>query len=333
MGSTDEQFCLRWNDFQQCIKSTFQGLREEKDFMDVTISCDGEQFKAHKVILSACSNTFRNLLKKNPAPHPVIVLWDVTPRDLECIMSFMYQGEVNVKQDHLNSFLAVAERLKVRGLCQNDGGPASNSTPASSKLSSSQSEKPKARPSDTSFTEPSLKRQRPSLAQESQDDDDIIEEIPAPIVKQEVGEPLSTAAGSSSRLVRPGHAPSAAHQQAEDDYQIAESNQYDDSIQGADYGEEYGYEDDMGYGAEGAIMDPSQAKGLSFQHPCQFCGKVFARSGVLKVHVRDVHENKGQVFNCEVCDQPSKSLNGLRRHMSVYHRNHSKNSMVNSILP
>ena len=75
MGSADEQFCLRWNDFQQCIKATFQGLREEKDFMDVTISCDGEQFKAHKVILSACSNTFRHLLKKNPAPHPVIVLW------------------------------------------------------------------------------------------------------------------------------------------------------------------------------------------------------------------------------------------------------------------
>jgi len=302
--------------------------------MDVTISCDGEQFKAHKVILSACSNTFRHLLKKNPAPHPVIVLWDVTPRDLQSILDFMYQGEVNVKQDHLNSFLGVAERLKVRGLCQNDGAPpASNSTPPASKLSSNQSEKPKARPSDTSFTEPSLKRQRPSLAQESQDDDDIIEEIPAPIVKQEVGEPLPTP-GSSSRLVRPSHAPSSAHQQpAEDDYQIAESNQYDDSIQGAEYGEEYGYEDDMGYGADGTIMDPSQAKGpLSFQQPCPFCGKVFARAEVLKVHVRDVHENKGKVYNCEVCDQPSKSLNGLRRHMSVYHRNHSKNSMENSIL-
>lgn len=75
MGSADEQFCLRWNDFQDCIKSTFQGLREEKDFMDVTISCDGEQLKAHKVILSACSVTFRNVLKKNPAQNPVIVLW------------------------------------------------------------------------------------------------------------------------------------------------------------------------------------------------------------------------------------------------------------------
>ena len=75
MGSTDEQFCLKWNDFQSCIKTTFQGLREEKDFMDVTISCDGEQIKAHKVILSACSATFRQLLKKNPAQNPVIVLW------------------------------------------------------------------------------------------------------------------------------------------------------------------------------------------------------------------------------------------------------------------
>ena len=64
---------IRWNNFQ--VKSTFQELREEKDFMDVTISCDGEQVKAHKVILSACSVTFRNLLKKNPAQNPVIVLW------------------------------------------------------------------------------------------------------------------------------------------------------------------------------------------------------------------------------------------------------------------
>ena len=75
-ASSDEQFCLRWNDFQQCIKSTFTDLRDEGEFMDVTLSCDGgEQVKAHKVILSACSVTFRALLKKNPAQHPVIVLW------------------------------------------------------------------------------------------------------------------------------------------------------------------------------------------------------------------------------------------------------------------
>ena len=53
----------------------FQDLRDEDDFMDVTLSCDGEQIRAHKVILSACSLTFRNLLKKNPTQNPVILLW------------------------------------------------------------------------------------------------------------------------------------------------------------------------------------------------------------------------------------------------------------------
>jgi broad-complex core protein len=74
-SSESEQFCLKWNDFQQCIKSTFQELRDQPDFMDVTLSCDGEQVRAHKVILSACSQTFRQLLRANPAPNPVILLW------------------------------------------------------------------------------------------------------------------------------------------------------------------------------------------------------------------------------------------------------------------
>jgi len=120
MGSSDEQFCLKWNDYQHCIKSTFQSLRDDSDFMDVTLSCDGEQLKAHKVILSSCSVTFKNLLKQTPTSHPVFVLWDIEPRDLSAILDFMYNGEVNVEQSHLTSFLSVAERLRVRGLCQDE---------------------------------------------------------------------------------------------------------------------------------------------------------------------------------------------------------------------
>merc|ERR1719237_1985714 len=35
------------------------------------------------------------------------------------VLNFMYQGEVNVAQEELNSFLAVAEELRVQGLTQN----------------------------------------------------------------------------------------------------------------------------------------------------------------------------------------------------------------------
>ena len=35
------------------------------------------------------------------------------------VLNFMYHGEVNVAQEELNSFLAIAEDLKVKGLTQN----------------------------------------------------------------------------------------------------------------------------------------------------------------------------------------------------------------------
>ena len=38
-------------------------LHEGGDFVDVTLAADGMQLKAHKLILSACSPYFRDILK------------------------------------------------------------------------------------------------------------------------------------------------------------------------------------------------------------------------------------------------------------------------------
>ena len=113
-----EKFCLRWNDFERNISDAFKELREDKDFFDVTLACDDEQLQAHKVVLSACSPFFRSILKRNPHQHPLLYLKGVKYSDLQAVLSFMYQGEVNVAQEELNSFLAVAEELKVKGLTQ-----------------------------------------------------------------------------------------------------------------------------------------------------------------------------------------------------------------------
>ena len=73
MGSS-EKFCLRWNDFERNISGSFQELRNDKDFFDVTLACDDEQIKAHKVILAACSPFFRTLFRRNKHDYPLLYL-------------------------------------------------------------------------------------------------------------------------------------------------------------------------------------------------------------------------------------------------------------------
>ena len=49
---------------------SFRSLKEEEDFIDVTLSCEERQYSAHKVVLSACSPYFRKLLKVKSACAP-----------------------------------------------------------------------------------------------------------------------------------------------------------------------------------------------------------------------------------------------------------------------
>ena len=122
-----EKFCLRWNDFETNVSQAFRELREEKDFFDVTLACEDDQVSAHKVILSACSPFFRNILRKNPHQHPLLYMKGVKYQEMLAVLNFMYMGEVNVAQEDLNSFLAVAEDLRVKGLTQGEGAPDNKS--------------------------------------------------------------------------------------------------------------------------------------------------------------------------------------------------------------
>ena len=115
--NTSEKFCLKWNDFQKNISSTFGSLREDNDFADVTLASeDGQQVEAHKVILAYSSPFFQNLLVRNKHAHPLIYMKGIKFDDLLAILDFLYYGEANIYEDNLDSFLAIAEDLKLKGL-------------------------------------------------------------------------------------------------------------------------------------------------------------------------------------------------------------------------
>jgi len=315
-----EKFCLRWNDFESNISTAFRELRDDKDFFDVTLSCDDEQIQAHKVILSACSPFFRGVLRRNPHAHPLLYLKGVKFSDLTAVLNFMYHGEVNVAQEELNSFLAVAEELRVKGLTQNNQS-GNNSSSSSKKEPFSAAPRPQAAAPRLPDPVPPPKKPRPAAAPTyaTHDDDDIQEVMPT--VKTE---PLQAAAAAPE-----------PYQQQEQGGQL---QQVDD---GMGYDEE-GYEDYGQYGAEGGyegtLVDADGNKGDKQLydyiekapecglrgHRCTLCGKTGNDRGNLRKHVENVHFPGIFSYQCRHCPPDSAvfpTRTKLNNHMSTMHKN------------
>ena len=148
MSNAGEKFCLKWNDFESNISSSFKDIKDEKDFMDVTLACEESQVAAHKVVLSACSSFFRSVLRRNPHQHPLLYIKGVRFSDLESLLDFMYYGEVNIAQENLNSFLSVAEELQVKGLTQSStkSGNTNQTSTAPKSNNTSSYVKPRVKP-------------------------------------------------------------------------------------------------------------------------------------------------------------------------------------------
>jgi len=100
------------------LKNLKDYLRTDNDHLDVTLACEGnQQIRAHKVILSAGSLFFREVLANAKHPEPFIFLGGgVRMTDLKSLVEYIYLGETNVAANNLEEFVKTARLLQVTGM-------------------------------------------------------------------------------------------------------------------------------------------------------------------------------------------------------------------------
>ena len=120
----NEKFCLKWNDFTSNTSTAFGVLRNEDFLQDVTLVGDDScQIAAHKLVLSSCSEYFKNIFKSNKHSHPLLFLEGLQSGEIRNILDYIYIGEVKIFQEDVDKFLAIGQRFKLKGLLgdvQND---------------------------------------------------------------------------------------------------------------------------------------------------------------------------------------------------------------------
>jgi len=330
-ASGTDNFCLRWNDFAENVSGAFKELRTESDFFDVTLACTdsgSKTLQAHKVILSACSNffksTFRQQTNANKHPNPYIYLRGVTYTDLTSILDFIYNGEVNVAQEDLNSFLAVAEELQIKGLTNRD-------TPANSGTSNSasNSETPKKFSASTPSASKGSDRPRSAAREEQPPVKKVRKSSPAPIptpskpIQQKFIEPIEIEPEEVKEVVNIKDDPEVV-MASTSAVNVDEAGQ---DFGGEDYDESYDgyYEDDgaeMGDGAEGndgtkGEMDEVELESMilknsKYEYVCGACGYLAQRKSSVKRHLLSAHQQLQ--LECEFCKKVYKNVRSLNRH-------------------
>ncbi|XP_018573607.1 protein tramtrack, beta isoform isoform X26 [Anoplophora glabripennis] len=197
-----EQFSLCWDNFHKNMSSGMNSLLENEDLVDVTLAVEGKCLKAHKMVLSVCSPYFKELFKSNPCQHPIVFMKDVSYVALSDLLQFMYQGEVQVSQENLTTFIKTAEALQIKGLTGDGNGSADTDpieTPQEKPVHQIEEYKPMPRPKKqqpATVTTQSTPVKRPRLSVSSTDS----QPLPPAVAKSE---PVaSVPSGGSSEPVQ-----------------------------------------------------------------------------------------------------------------------------------
>ena len=113
---------LSFGQFDTKVKHIFKQLWKNKDLADVTlVTVDGQQIRAHKVILSSWSSFFKSMLTGDSNYNIALYIENVRYKELYMIIKLIYLDQCYMNQRDLENVLAAGKYLKIDGLMEDMG--------------------------------------------------------------------------------------------------------------------------------------------------------------------------------------------------------------------
>ena len=287
--SSEDTLHLSNSNLIQTHTKFYNELLESQEMSDVTLACDGYEIGAHKTIISASSEFFKEVIKKSKHANPYIYIKGVSKETLETILKFIYVGEATARTDNLERLVEAGNELKVFGLME---------------------EAPKK--------EMSVSNKKPLASSVSVD-----------ISNESVGSEQNEASGSDINVtdfVKIEHFELEEADESKDESRNEESKNQTMKEESKD---ESMYEESKGESDSARLMTEINKRittnvddlgNESFK--CNVCEREFATIGYIRPHI-ELHL-EGFSYKCNFCDVVKSTRKRLNNHQRKVHNHHQR---------
>ena len=304
MGQLDK-YLMKVDDFDANFVSSLGLLRDSEEFFDVTLVSDDEiPIQAHKVVLSASSPFFRNVLKFNKNRSPLLYIRGVNNTVLINVVEFLYKGEATVAEKDLEDFLKLSKDLKITGLGEDEKVIISDSADHSIV----EEEKVKHTNLKLTSQKENVKWKKDSQQPQLKDMDDAdnfiynldIVEVADSSTVQNVAMTLQNKNIKKEKMKNQGSQKLKTFADSKDIFDENDYSEINDNTE-----------------LDAKILEMMEKKDNMWH--CKGCGVSKTKKSNIQVHIEINHMNAPQP--CTFCDVVSKNRPGLSLHVKKYHSN------------
>jgi len=114
LGRRPEYQLYKSNTHNLTVMSSLNDLRHNETFCDVTLVVDERKFPAHRNVLSAASDYFRDLFET--CCETEVEMTEMTSEGLEILINFIYTADIQISMKNVHYILSAAQSLQIKAV-------------------------------------------------------------------------------------------------------------------------------------------------------------------------------------------------------------------------